>query len=47
MRTFARNIAVLLLAAAAAGLVATCGKKGPLRLPDETAAVAVHPATPL
>lgn len=47
MSTFARNIAALVLAAAAAGLVATCGQKGPLRLPDETAAVAAHPAPPL
>lgn len=44
MRTLARYIAALLLAAAAAGLVATCGQKGPLRLPDETAAVTAHPA---
>ena len=44
MRTFARHVAALLLAAAVSGLVATCGQKGPLRLPEEASMVAEHPA---
>lgn len=45
MRSFERYIAALLLAAACAGLAATCGQKGPLRTPDETALAAPPPAT--
>ena len=44
MRTFARHVAALLLAAAVSGLVATCGQKGPLRLPDEASMIDEHPA---
>ena len=45
MRILTRAIAALLLFAASVGLVATCGQKGPLRLPDETA-VAAEPHAP-
>lgn len=46
MRTLARHIAALLLAAAASGLVATCGQKGPLRLPEEASVVTALPSPP-
>lgn len=45
MRILTRAIAALLLLVASTSLVATCGQKGPLRLPDETT-VAAEPHAP-
>lgn len=44
MRTLTQALTALLLATAVCGAVATCGKKGPLRLPEESAAVTVTAA---
>lgn len=44
MRTFVRYITALLLAVVVNGLVATCGQKGPLRLPEQDAAAIERPA---
>ena len=43
MRTYA---SVLLLAAASAALLAGCGQKGPLYLPEKSGAVVTTPAAP-